>query len=88
MYDGENITRYPSFKVNAVDSNGAGDVFHGAFAAATVKGYSPYNSCIFASAVSALKCTKVGARDGVPGYEETLKFLEENGHYEFEKNLD
>jgi len=88
LYDGENITRYPSFKVDAVDSNGAGDVFHGAFAAATVKGYSPYESCIFASAVSALKCTKVGARDGVPGYEETLKFLEENGHYEFEKNLD
>ncbi len=88
IYDGAEMKKYPSFKVAAVDSNGAGDVFHGAFAAALVKGFAPYVCCVFASAVSALKCTKVGARDGVPGYEETIEFLKENDHYEFEKNME
>ena len=36
-------------------------------------------ACIFSSAVSALKCTKVGARDGVPTYDETINFLKERG---------
>lgn len=79
MYDGTEIKSYPSFKVDAVDSNGAGDVFHGAFAFCVSIGYNYYNSCIFSSAVSALKCTKLGARDGVPGFDETINFLKERG---------
>ena len=65
----ENIAmHYHSFKVNAVDTNGAGDVFHGAFAAALVKGMQPEKAAIFSSAVSALKCTKIGARKAVPDW--------------------
>ncbi len=79
IYDGNEINTYPSFKVDAVDSNGAGDVFHGAFAFSVTMGYSYYNACVFSSAVSALKCTKLGARDGVPSFDETLEFLKERG---------
>ncbi len=79
LYDGKTVTAYPSFPVEVVDSNGAGDVFHGAFAFAMTRGYTPYNCCIFSSAVSALKCTKLGARDGVPNFEETVEFLKERG---------
>lgn len=79
IYDGREIKSYPSFKVDAVDSNGAGDVFHGAFAFSVTMGYNYYDSCVFSSAVSALKCTKLGARDGVPNFDETIKFLKERG---------
>ena len=67
--------RYPVFPVNAIDSNGAGDTFHGAFVAAQLKGMSVYDSCTFASATSALKCTRFGAQEGIPGYEEVLEFM-------------
>lgn len=75
LYDGKEIVKYPAFFVNAVDSNGSGDVFHGAFAAAMVKGYSYRACCVFASAVSALKCTGIGARESVPDEETVHKFL-------------
>lgn len=88
MYDGADIRSYPSFKVEAVDSNGAGDVFHGAFAFAVTNGFNYYDCCVFSSAVSALKCTMTGARDGVPSYEATVKFLKERGHNEFKENLE
>ena len=83
LYDGKELRSYPAFPVDCVDSNGSGDVFHGAFAFATNKGFSPYKACLFSSGVSALKCTHVGARAGVPTYDETIKFLKERGVNEF-----
>lgn len=70
--------RYPVFPVQTVDSNGAGDTFHGAFLAARLKGMGVYDACCFASATSALKCTRFGAQKGIPGYEEVLAFMESN----------
>lgn len=87
LYDGKTLRTYDAFRVNAIDSNGAGDVFHGAFAFATVKGLEPYEACLFSSAVSALKCTKVGARDGVPTLAQTIEFLKEHG-YELQKIME
>ncbi len=78
------IRRYPCFPVDVIDSCGAGDVFHGAFLAAWVRGCTDSMECCrFASAVSALKCTHFGARDGIPTYERALAFLreqEQGGH--------
>lgn len=85
LYAGGDILRYPAFPVDAVDSNGSGDVFHGAFAAAMVKGFSYEDCCIFASAVSAIKCTGVGARESVPTEGEVYSFLESRGYADFEK---
>ena len=79
IYDGFSFEKYPVFPVDAVDSNGSGDVFHGAFAFAVTKGMNYKKACVFSSAVSALKCTKVGAREGVPAYDETINFLRERG---------
>ena len=79
LYDGQNFEKYPAFLVDAVDTNGSGDVFHGAFAFAITQKMSYNQACVFSSAVSALKCTKIGAREGVPTYEETIKFLKERG---------
>lgn len=69
--------RYPAFPVDAVDSNGAGDTFHGAFVAARVKGMEIYDAAVFASATSAVKCTRFGAQEGIPGYEEVMDFLKQ-----------
>ena len=77
LYDGGEIERYPAFPVEAVDTNGSGDVFHGAFAAAMVKGFSYRDSCLFASAVSAIKCTGIGARESTPREADVIEFLKE-----------
>lgn len=80
IYDGKEIVAYPIYPAVVVDSNGSGDVFHGAFAAAVVKGYDYLKCCHFSSAVSGLKCTGVGARESVPNFETTKKYLKENGY--------
>lgn len=80
MYDGKDIYNYPIYPAEVVDSNGSGDVFHGAFAAAVVKGYDYLKCCHFSSAVSAIKCTGVGARESVPDFERVKLFLKENGY--------
>ena len=82
LCDGKTVRAYPALPVPVLDSNGAGDVFHGAFAFAVTRGYDPYRACVFSSAVSALKCTKIGARDGAPDFGTVRAFLKENG-YEF-----
>ena len=82
IYNGDTFASYPVFPVTVVDSNGSGDVFHGAFAAGVVKGFDYKKCCYFSSAVSALKCRGLGARESVPDFETAIKFLKENG-YEF-----
>lgn len=79
-YDGDQMVSYPCYPVDVVDSNGSGDVFHGAFAAGLQKGFTPLQCCHFASAVSALKCTGIGARNSVPDYDRVIAFLKENGY--------
>lgn len=79
LFDGREVLRYPAFPVDAVDTNGSGDVFHGAFAFALSKGFDYAKCCVFSSAVSALKCTQIGARQGVPDYDTTLAFLRSRG---------
>ena len=80
IYDGNKIISYPIYPAEVVDSNGSGDVFHGAFAAAVAKGYDYLKCCHFSSAVSAVKCTGVGARESVPDFKTVKKYLKENGY--------
>lgn len=80
IYDGNEIVSYPIYPAVVVDSNGSGDVFHGAFAAAVCKGYGYLKCCHFSSAVSGLKCTGVGARESVPSFETVKEYMKENGY--------
>ncbi|MBR2043887.1 MAG: bifunctional hydroxymethylpyrimidine kinase/phosphomethylpyrimidine kinase [Clostridia bacterium] len=80
LYDGRDFFEYPAFLVDAVDSNGSGDVFHGAYAAALCKGFDYKKACIFSSAVSAIKCTGYGARESVPNFETVKSFLKEKNY--------
>lgn len=81
LYDGQALTPYPVYPATVVDSNGSGDVFHGAFAAAVTMGFDYQKCCHFSSAVSALKCMGVGARESVPDFQTVKKYMEEH-HYE------
>ncbi len=80
IYNGQNVTAYPIYPAEVVDSNGSGDVFHGAFAFAVVSGYDYLKCCHFSSAVSGIKCMGVGARESVPNFETVKKYLKENGY--------
>jgi sulfofructose kinase len=64
---------YNSIKVKAIDTNGAGDTFHGAFVAAYCQGKALKECCDFASAVAAYKCAHKGART----YELNLALIEQ-----------
>lgn len=80
LYDGEKTVTYPIYPANVVDSNGSGDVFHGAFAAGLCRGFDFEKCCHFASAVSAIKCMGVGARESVPDFSTVQNYMEENGY--------
>ena len=80
FYNGNDIISYPIYPAEVVDSNGSGDVFHGAFAAAVCKGYDYLKCCHFSSAVSALKCMGVGSRESVPDFDTTKEYMKDNGY--------
>ncbi|TQV70290.1 PfkB family carbohydrate kinase [Denitrobaculum tricleocarpae] len=77
--DGEgNSGHQPAFPVTVVDTLGAGDVFHGAFALALGERQPLAEAMRFATAAAALKCTRPGGRAGTPSRAELEKFLQEN----------
>jgi ribokinase len=65
----------PAFSVEAVDTTAAGDAFSGGFAVALMRGYSPKDSAIFASAVAAISVTRHGAQPSMPTDDEVRSFL-------------
>jgi sulfofructose kinase len=70
--------KLPAVSVRAVDTTGAGDVFHGAFALGIAQGRKFRDNLIFASAAAALTCTELGARTSIPTADEVHRFLEEH----------
>lgn len=69
------VFRQKAFSVKAVDTTGAGDVFHGAYAYGVLQGWEMKKIVEFASAVAAMKCTKPGGRTGIPALREAIGFL-------------
>jgi sulfofructose kinase len=69
------VFRQSGFKVEVVDTTGAGDVFHGAFIYGLTKNWEVPKAVEFACACAAMKCTALGGRTGIPTYRKVLKFL-------------
>ena len=67
--------KLPSFSINAIDTTGAGDVFHGAFAGCLAMGMNWQEILKYSSAAAALSCAKAGGRPSIPGIEEVKSFL-------------
>ncbi len=62
-------------KMKAVDTTGAGDVFHSAFIYGLLQNWKAEEILRFANAAAALKCKELGGRRGIPTLEEVKRFL-------------
>ncbi len=62
-----------AFNVKAVDSTGAGDIFHAAFSFGLLKGFNLEKNLHFSSAAAALSVTKPGGRTSIPTLNDTFK---------------
>ena len=62
----------PSIKVKPIDSTGAGDIFHGAFAYFISNGYALEESIELASITAALSTEVIGSRFAIPELEKVL----------------
>jgi sugar/nucleoside kinase (ribokinase family) len=63
------------FEMKAVDTTGAGDVFHAGFIYALLQNWEVEEILRFANAAAALKCRDLGGRKGIPTLEEAQQFL-------------
>ena len=70
------IIRMPAFKIEAVDTTGAGDVFHGGYIFGLLHAWDLERVVRFASAVAAIKCRQIGGRTGIPRLNEVMQFLQ------------
>ncbi len=75
-WDGVRFHYAPAFLVEAVDTTGAGDVFHGGYIYGLLSGWEIDRCLQFACAAAGLNCTRPGARGGIFPVEEILHFLE------------
>ena len=73
--DGTELAHFPGFAVEAIDTLGAGDVFHGAFALALAQGQSEAEAMRFAAATAALKCTRFGGGSASPDRDQVRTLL-------------
>jgi len=76
-YDGYKEVVIPTYKVEVVDTTGAGDAFNAAFAVALAEGQGVHKSLKFANRVASLSVTKFGAQGGMPTREEVERKMVE-----------
>ncbi|WP_145317306.1 ribokinase [Paenibacillus xylanexedens] len=69
-FDGTEEILVPTYKVEAVDTTGAGDTFNAAFAVALAEGKPLQESIRFANRAASLSVTKFGAQGGMPTRDE------------------
>ena len=74
-FDGEQEILVPTYKVEAVDTTGAGDTFNAAFAVALAEGKPLQESIRFANRAASLSVTKFGAQGGMPTRDEVEESL-------------
>jgi sulfofructose kinase len=70
------VFHQPAFRVEVVDTNGCGDVFHGAYAAGLSEGMPIAERVRFAAGVAACKATRAGGQEGIPTRAEAVTFLQ------------
>ena len=73
--DAGQLRHMPAFKVEAIDTLGAGDTFHGAFTFALTEGQDAVAAMRFAAAAAAIKCTRFGGLTGAATRAEVDDFL-------------
>lgn len=74
-YESSGLHRQVAYAVDVVDTTGAGDVFHGAYALAIGAGLDVRAAMAFSAATAAMKCRHAGGRNGIPTINECLEFI-------------
>jgi sulfofructose kinase len=74
-WDGTGFQYSPAFEVVPVDTTGAGDIFHGAFAYAVLQGWGLERSLEFSNAAAGLACTAPGARGCIASLEQIRELI-------------
>ena len=75
----DRIIRMPAFTVEAVDTTGAGDVFHAGYIYGLLQEWDLERVVRFASALAAMKCLQMGGRKGIPCLADVMQFLRKQG---------
>ena len=75
----DDFQHLPAFKVQAIDTTAAGDVFHGAFAYGVLKGLALEETLQLAAAAAALSTTVRGGRTSIPSLARVEEFLAHAG---------
>jgi sugar/nucleoside kinase (ribokinase family) len=70
---GDKIYQVAAPAVKAIDTIGAGDNFHAAFALALKRGFDLHQAVKFSVAVASLSCREFGGRNGIPQMEEAIQ---------------
>jgi len=73
---GEECIFFPAFEVEAVDTTGAGDIFHGAFIFGLLENWPLAKIMRFANTAAGLSCRHLGARTGIRPLAEILQYME------------
>jgi sugar/nucleoside kinase (ribokinase family) len=79
--DGHQLLVHPAFRVQAVDTTGAGDCFAAATVWGLCRGWPLNRIATYANAAAALSTTGVGPRGHLPTHREVVRFLRSRGVY-------
>ena len=74
-YEAEQFYKQSAYKINTTDTTGAGDAFHVGYLYGLLKNENLQSRMKLGAAVAAIKCTKPGARTGLPNVKQLNKFL-------------
>jgi sulfofructose kinase len=80
-WDGERLLHRAAYRVPAVDTTGAGDIFHAGFIYGLLRGWELERQLDFACAAAALNCTCQGARGGIRGVEDVERVMAGTARY-------
>ncbi len=69
------VRHQPALRVEAVDTTGCGDVFHGAYAAMLTRGAPLARAVAVATVAAGLKATQPGGRSGIPDWGTVERWL-------------
>jgi len=67
----------PAFPVDSIDTTGAGDIFHGAYAYSISRGKDPFYACRYAAGAAALSTLGHGGQSAIPDEQQVLKLIKQ-----------
>jgi len=86
-WDGSQFHYAAAFRVESVDTTGAGDIFHAGFIYGLLQGWPLARQLNFACAAAALNCKTIGARGGVESVETIENLIGTGARYEYVSHL-